>query len=134
MTLRIAILAAALALTAFITPVRAQDPQVQAEVAAFQKSLGITPAQKSKLEAINKKFQPRVEALMAKFRPQQEKLMKSKPTQQQMMTLRNQMMKQMQPLMDGQRKESEAILTPAQRTKVKAFEAKMRAKMGGPKG
>jgi Spy/CpxP family protein refolding chaperone len=138
MTLRIAILAAALALTAFITPVRAQDPGAQAEIAAFQKSLNITAAQKAKFEAINKKYQPRVEALMAKFKPQQEKLMKSKPTQQQMMALRSQMMKQMQPLMDGQRKESEAILTPDQRAKVKAFEAKMRAmqaKMGGaPKG
>jgi Spy/CpxP family protein refolding chaperone len=131
MTLRIAIIAAALALTALITPVRAQDPQMQAEVAAFQKSLAITPAQKTKLDAIGKKYQSKMQAVQQKY----QKLAGPKPDASKQQSLMQNFQKEVKPLADAMRKESEAILTPAQRTKVKAFEAKMRAKMGGgPKG
>ena len=108
--------------------VRAQQPgQPNPEAVAFTKSLGITPAQKAKMDAIRAKYSPKIKAIGDKLR--QEGGANPNPAKQQELMKKGQAL--VGPLYAAAQKEMTALLTPAQRAKVKAFEAKMRAKAGG---
>ena len=85
-------------------------PKSQAE---FEKQVGITAAQKTKMNTITKKYEPKAKALQA----QMVKL------QQQMQTLQVQANKEMQ-----------SVLTAQQQAKIKAIQSAMQQQggMGGP--
>ncbi len=133
MKFRTLIAAVALALTALTPIARAQGPGagVQQEIAAFQKSLNVTPQQKAKLEAIGKKYQPKMMAIQKKYMPQIQKIQQSKDpnAQKQGIALFKKINAEMKPIVDAQRKEANPIFTPEQRKKIAAFESKMK-KMG----
>jgi hypothetical protein len=129
--LAIATIAVAL-LTAFTPAARAQqpNPQMAAEIQAFQKSLNVTPDQQKKLTAIQAKYGPKMQAIMDKLRKQGG----AKPTPELQQKLMKQWATETKPLIEAQRKETAVIFTPAQNAKIKAFQAKMAAKMKGGKG
>ena len=102
-----------------------------AEIQAFQKSLGITPDQKKKLDAVGAKYRPKFQAIQAKLMQKGGK----NPSPELKKKLFAEWATETKPLNEAQRKESESIFTPAQRAKIKAFQAKMAAKMkAGGKG
>jgi Spy/CpxP family protein refolding chaperone len=132
MIFRVAIAALVLALSTLASEARAQGGgKMPPEVADFQKSLNFTPDQKKKLEAIGKKYQPKMLAIQKKYEPQLMKLRQSKDpkAQQQAMALIQKATSELRPLQSAAQKESNAILTPEQRKKIEAFQAKMMAKM-----
>ena len=92
-------------------------PKNQAE---FEKQVGITAAQKAKMTAIGKKYEPKAKVLQTKMQALQKQMM---ALQQQMQTLGTQA-----------NKEVEGVLTPAQQTKVKAIQAAMAQQQQGMMG
>lgn len=88
---------------ALAAPGFAQLPSSPAEA---EKQLGITAAQKAKITAINKKYQPKIQTL-----------------QQQMATLQQQYGKDM-----------ETVFTPAQKAKMKQWQALQQKQQGGGMG
>jgi Spy/CpxP family protein refolding chaperone len=130
MTFRTVLIAVALALTTLTPVAKAQGPSpaMQAEMAAFQKSLNITPQQKAKLEAIGKKYQPKMMAIQKKYTPQLQKVQQANDAKGGA-ALMKKINAEVAPIMAAQRKEADPIFTPEQRAKIKAFEAKMK-KMG----
>lgn len=134
MKFHLAIATAAVALlTAFTPAARAQqpNPQVAAEIKAFQKSLNVTPDQQKKLTAVQVKYGPKFQAISDKLRKEGG----AKPTPAKIQELRKKGMALAQPLIAAQKKESEAIFTADQRAKIKVFQAKIAAKMkAGGKG
>lgn len=115
--------AAALLLLATQAP--AQTPTMPRSQAEFEQMIGLTPDQKKKMEAVNKKYQPQMQAIQKKYQPQFEAL------QKQMAALQQKAQKEAQPVMTKQKTEIEAILTPAQRKKIQDFEAMARQQQGG---
>gem|GEM_PF-3393494 len=124
---------AALALAAVLgtaapaqTPPRNQaeyDAMVKKQREEFFKKIGVTAAQKSKIDAIQKKYEPSLEKINKKYEP------RAKALQQQMAALQKKMMElqqeygnEMRPVAQKMDKELEAVLTPAQRAKVKELQ------------
>lgn len=132
---------AAVAVTALTATVaQAQGPgpggpsqqQMQAQMKAAQeklyKDLGITATQKSKLQAIEKKYMGQIQA---KGVAMQKKYPNPKPEQRQQ--LQTEFIKQIQPLGVKMQSEMMAVLTPAQKTKLKKMQADQMKKMGNAK-
>ncbi len=123
--------AAALAMLAAITvqaqtpgPGRGQtgpSPQQRQQMRAMQekayKDLGITAAQRQKIEAIQKRYSQQIQSKMQAFR-------KSNPN-----ATPQQAMAEIRPLGAQMQKETMAVLTPAQRDKVKKMQAEQMKKM-----
>jgi uncharacterized protein with FMN-binding domain len=84
--------------------------------AEFEQQVGITAAQKSKINQINAKYKPQFDAINKKYRPKVEAL------QKQMQALQLQANNEVRPLAQKHSKEVEAVLSPAQRTKIKAIQ------------
>jgi Spy/CpxP family protein refolding chaperone len=108
--------------------------------------LGLTKEQRVKLEAIDKKYQPKTGTIMKKYEPrivpirqqvqalekkykprisaiQAEFAKESKPLQDQAIAIQNEANKELKPLEEARRKDIESVLTPAQREKVKKIDA-----------
>ena len=130
----LALVTAALTLLAGLAPTaRAQqqpDPKAVAEIQAFEKSLKLTAAQKTKLATVGKKYAPKLQAIMEKLKKQGG----TQPSQELQQKLMKQWATESGPILKAQRKEQEAVFTPAQLSKIKAFQTKMAAKMQGGKG
>ncbi|MGV3615305.1 MAG: Spy/CpxP family protein refolding chaperone [Fimbriimonas sp.] len=94
--------------------------EMQAKIFA---QLKVTPAQKTKIDALNKKTQAKFQAMMKDFKPGGD---------------REAIRKKFRGVQDEHRKEMDKILTPDQRKKydtlMKAERAKMRSMRGGPGG
>ena len=95
---------------------------MQAQEKMF-KELGVTQAQKTKLETIQNKYRKQI---MAKAEEYRTKNPKADPMQMQ-----SQLMPVMQPLYQKMQKELMAVFTPAQQAKIKKMEAEHMKKMGG---
>ncbi len=104
-------------------------PRTQAE---FEQQVGITADQKAKIKAIDAKYAPKKQAVAAKYKAQYESL------QKQMADLRNKVNADMLPIYTQEKNEDDAVLTPAQREKVKKIQAAVKAQqmqqMGGGAG
>jgi hypothetical protein len=101
----------------------AGNAKAQTSQADFEKQLGITADQKQKMQVVDKKYNPQLQAIQKKYQPQAQKL------QQQMIALQKQMQDlnkkaytEAQPSLQKRQKEYEAILTPAQREKIKQIQ------------
>ena len=97
------------------------------ELADLEKQIGLTDVQRKKMEALDKKYQPKFLAIKKKYQPQFEVI------QKQAMQLQQKMNAEGKPTFDAMNKEKESVLTPAQVTKMKAILAKFAArnKKGG---
>lgn len=102
-----------IALLGTVGTARAQAPAVPRNQAEFEKMLKITPAQKVKMEALKKKYDPKAKALQA-----------------QMVSLQ----KQMQALGAQANTEMQAVLTTEQKNKIKALQAAQMKQMQGGGG
>ena len=111
------------------------------------KELGVTPTQKTKLDAIENKYMPQLLALqkkyMAKIQTNVAAMKKKYPKQEQqqqamqemqpmMMKVQQQAMAEVKPVADKMERESMAVLTPAQRAKYKKMQAARRGPAGRP--
>ena len=124
-------------LTALAPASQAQNPpanpamqKAQAEVQAFEKSLNITADQKKKLTAIQVKYSPKLKAV-------RDQLMKEggpNPAPAVQQALGKKWADQTKPLFAAVRKEQNAVYTPQQLTRIKAFQAKMQKQYGGTPG
>ena len=137
-------------------PVNAQQPPAGGQM---QDPLGLSPEQKAKMEAVQKKFQPlalklqakyqpKMQAIMKKYQAEGEKLAKDKSpaAQAKQKELFAKMQKEMKPIQDAAMKEAEPlqksaeaemnkILTKDQQAKLKALMAMQRqSDAGGPDG
>ena len=110
---------AALALVAAVAYTQTL-PRNQAE---FEQQVGITAAQKAKLEAITKKYQPQIEAVGKKYEPQ-------------FRAIQAKAQAEVKPILDKREKEAEAVFTPAQRAKLNQIKAlqKQQMQQGRPGG
>ena len=93
--------------------------QLQAQQ-QMEKELGITAQQKTKLTAISNKYRPKLEALNKKYDPQ------FKALQKKMQELQQKAMTEARPTLTAQQKEMDAVLTPAQKAKIKQMQAGQR--------
>lgn len=117
--------------------------------AQFYKELGVTPAQRTKLDTIENRYMPQFMRIQKKYMAQiqprmaavRKKYPNPTPQQQQqamrelqpiVMKVQQQAIAEVKPLADKMEKESMAVLTPAQRTKYKKIQAARRS--GGPGG
>ena len=121
-------------------------PLVSAQNKTLADVLGLTKEQRIKFDAIEKKYQPKAKAIMAKYEPQivpirqkvqamekkyepritairQEFTKEAKPLQDQAVAIQNKANLELKPIEEARRKELEALLTPAQREKVKKIDA-----------
>jgi 1-deoxy-D-xylulose 5-phosphate reductoisomerase len=119
---------------------------VRAQNQSLADALGLNKAQRTKMEAIEKKYQPKAAAIMKKYEPQivpirqqvqvlekkykprlsaiqAEFAKEAKPLQDKAVAIQNQANKELQPIQAARQKELEAVLTPAQREKVKKIDA-----------
>jgi LTXXQ motif family protein len=102
----------------------------------LEKQIGLTDAQRKKMEAVDKKYQPKFEALNKKYQPQFMAIQKKiAPLQKQGIQLRDKMNAEGKPTFDAMNKEKEAVLSPDQVKKMKAILAKLaaQAKQGNKK-
>lgn len=90
--------------------------QMQAQ-AQMEKQLGITAEQKAKLTSINTKYRPKLNALNKKYEPQFRAL------QKQIQALQQKAITEARPTLQAQQKEMDAVLTPAQRAKIKQMQS-----------
>jgi ABC-type uncharacterized transport system substrate-binding protein len=112
-------------------PLLAQQPKGK----TLAEVLGLNADQKKKIEAIDKKYLPKVKSIGDKYKPQVAPLeqqmaalrkefeAKAKPIQEKAVALQKKANLELEPVMTARRKEVEAILTPAQREKVKKLDA-----------
>ena len=113
----------------------------------FYKELGVTSAQKTKLDAIENKYMPQLMGMQKKYMTQVQTKMaavkKKYPKQEQqqqamkemqpfMMKVQQQAMTEVKPVADKMEKESMAVLTAAQRDKYKKMQAARRGPGGRP--
>lgn len=118
--------AAAFIMTAATAVTWAQAPPGGGGLNAAEKELGITAAQKSRITALRTKYQPQIQKIDKKYQPRVMALRK------QMADLQKQYVAEVKPIASKMDKEMEAILTPAQRTKIKQMQAAQRQQqMGG---
>jgi Spy/CpxP family protein refolding chaperone len=112
--------AAGILLSATSAP--AQTPTLPRSQAEFEQQVGLTADQKKKIEALKGKYQPKIQAVQKKYEPEARRL------QQAIAALQQKANKELKPLADQYQKEIDAILTPAQRAKIKQMnEAQMKA-------
>ncbi len=93
--------------------------QMQAQQ-QMEKELGITAQQKTKLTSISNKYRPKLVALDKKYGPQ------FKALQKKMQDLQQKAMTEARPTLQAQQKEMDAVLTPAQRAKLKTMQSGQR--------
>lgn len=106
--------------------VRAQG--LPKNVGELEKQIGLTDAQRKKMEAVDKKYKPKFDALTAKYKPQASAITKQiEPLQKQLIQLQQKMNAEGKPTFDAMNKEKEAVLTPAQVKKMKAILAQLAA-------
>ena len=141
-----AALLAALATAAVVGTASAQNPpRNQAEYdamlrkqrEAFYQKIGLSAKQKSKITSIEKKYKPQVDGITKKYEPKAKRLQDQMiALQKQMAALQQQYQAEVRPVAQKMDKEFEAVLTPAQRTKVKEMQAQARKQQGGgaPRG
>ena len=111
-----------------IGTVWAQDASSRSQ-AEFEQQVGITEAQKTKIKAIDAKYAPKKQAIAAKYKVQYEAL------QKQMADLRTKVNADMLPIYTQEKNEDDAVLTPAQREKIKKIQAAVKAQqMQAPGG
>jgi len=87
----------------------AQAPGQQRTTAQVEKEIGVTAAQKSKIESVKKKYDPKLKALQPRMVAAQKQM--------------QQVQKDYITIAQAADKEMQAILTPAQRAKLKAMQA-----------
>jgi hypothetical protein len=123
-TARLTVVLAAIAgLTLLTASAKAQTTPMPSSQADFEKQLGITPDQKQKMQAVDKKYNPQLQAISKKYQPQAQKLQQQMMAiQEQMQTLNKKAMTEAQPYLQKRAKEYETILTPAQRDKIKQLQ------------
>jgi Skp family chaperone for outer membrane proteins len=122
---RIAAAAVAAGVLLSATSAPAQTPGLPKSQAEFEKQIGLTADQKKKIEGLNQKYQPKIQAVQKKYEPEARKL------QQQMAALQQKVQTEMKPLADQYQKEMDAVLTPAQREKVKQIRQQVMQQQGG---
>jgi hypothetical protein len=129
----IATLAGIAGLTLLATNAKAQNTQAE-----FEKQLGITPDQKQRMQAVDKKYNPQLQAISKKYQPQAQKLQQQLiALQKQMQDLNKKAFTEAQPTLQKRQKEYEAILTPTQKEKIKQMQAQamqQQRMMGGGGG
>lgn len=111
------------ALTALALPAAAQQPspaRLAEAKQAFYKQLGLTPAQITKIEAIEKKYGTKVQTKLAEMK---KKYGENPPADKQTQ-IRTEMMQFFKPIQEASNKELNAVLTPAQQKKVKEIQAR----------
>jgi uncharacterized protein with von Willebrand factor type A (vWA) domain len=95
----------------------------------FEKQIGLTDAQRKKMEVVDKKYQPKFKAIDGKYRPQFTALQKQmEPLQKKAFELQQKMNAEAKPVMDAMNKEKEACMSPDQVKKMKAILAKIAAR------
>lgn len=95
------------------------------------KKLGITPAQKTKLEAIQKE----ADALMKPYQADFEKMRNASPDEREKNRAKMmEVFQKLRPKMEAITKKVDAVLTADQKKKVEAMRKEMRGRMGGPGG
>jgi hypothetical protein len=106
---------------------RAQD--LPKDIKELEKQIGLTDAQRKKMEAVDKKYQPKFKAIDGKYKPQFMALQKQiEPLQKKAFELQQKMNAEAKPIMDTMNKEKEACMTPDQAKKMKAIFAKIAAR------
>jgi hypothetical protein len=99
------------------------------DIKELEKQIGLTDAQRKKMEAVDKKYQPRFKAIDSKYKPQFMALQKQiEPLQKKAFELQQKMSAEAKPIMDTMNKEKEACMTPDQAKKMKAIFAKIAAR------
>lgn len=129
----------AVALTLIASFASAQEtaprPRTQAtreltkEVREFQKTLGLTPAQEAKRTALNEKYTPKIVAVIKKYQKERDAYQRSQKTPADLEALKKTMVKmkaESTPLTTQYQKELDAVYTPEQRAKLKAFSEKLK--------
>jgi hypothetical protein len=99
------------------------DPKAFAEVS---KKLGLTKAQETKIQAIQKDFSTKMESM----RPKQTDKPKAGATPGERPKMDPEMMKKFQAAFEDYNKKINAVLTVDQQKKLEAYRKEMRAKMG----
>ncbi|MBC8101092.1 MAG: hypothetical protein H7Z41_00710 [Cytophagales bacterium] len=90
----------------------------------MEKELGITPQQKTKLDAIGKKYLPKLSAVQKKYTPQAQALQKQMVAlQQKMQALNQKAFAEAKPTLDARQKEMDTVLTATQKAKIKQIQA-----------
>lgn len=118
---------ALVALSALTGAALAQD--LPKDVTELEKQIGITDAQRKKMEVVDKKYQPKFKAIDSKYRPQFTAIQKQmEPLQKKAFSLQQKMNAEAKPIMDAMNKEKEACLSPDQVKKMKAIMAKINAR------
>jgi len=120
--LAVAMSAASLLFVAAQAP--AQTPTLPKSQAEFEKMINLSPDQKTKIGAIDKKYQPQFAAIQARYKPKFDAL------QKQYVALVQQAQREAQPLLASHQKEVETVLTADQKAKIKQMDAAMRANGG----
>ena len=110
---------------ALAAPSFAQLPKSPAEA---EKQLGITATQKAKMKTIEGKYKPKYEAINKKYQPKIEALRK------QMAALNAQYGTEMKPLVGQMNGELDKVFTPAQKAKMKQWQAMQAQQQGGMGG
>lgn len=117
-------------------PVVAAARQRVTEARAFYKTLNLTPEQQAKRKAITARYQPKLVAVLEKYSRDRTAYSRSKKTKADL-EKHNAVIKKMQaesgPLMTQYQKELEAIYTPEQRAKVKAYAEQMKKRAAAAK-
>lgn len=99
------------------------------DVKELEKQIGITDAQRKKMEVIDKKYQPKFKTIDTKYRPQFAAIQKQiEPLQKKAFGIQQKMNAEAKPVLDAMNKEKEAILSPDQVKKMKAIMAKIQAR------
>ncbi|MGC4045904.1 MAG: hypothetical protein QM758_19100 [Armatimonas sp.] len=99
------------------------------DVKELEKQIGITEAQRKKMEVIDKKYQPKFKTIDTKYRPQFVEIQKQmEPLQKKAVALQTKMNAEAKPVLDAMNKEKEACLSPDQVKKMRAIMAKIAAR------
>jgi hypothetical protein len=114
----------ALCLAGLLTGMTARAQTLPRSEAEFEQEIGITAAQKAKLNAISVKYRPKMQAIAKKYQPQALAL------QTQMSELQKKFNAEAQPIRIAQKNEADAVYTPAQREKLKKLSALVAAQQG----
>ena len=99
------------------------------EVREFQKTLGLTLAQEAKRTALNEKYTPKIVAVIKKYQKERDAYQRSQKTPADLEALKKTMAKmkaESTPLTTQYQKELDAVYTPEQRAKLKAFSEKLK--------
>ncbi len=119
----------ALALLTTLTGGAAIAQGLPKDIKELEKQIGLTDAQRKKMEAVDKKYQPKFKVIDGKYKPQFMALQKQiEPLQKKAFELQQKMSAEAKPIMDAMNKEKEACMSPDQAKKMKAIFAKIAAR------